>query len=128
MLIGIDNSWESEGFKPHTFYMNMKPEISTLFSENIRRIRKEKSLTQEQLAEQAGISTRHLSDIERADSFPSPEVIEQIAKVLEIPSYSLFIPLEQSRIEIIYTHKIKKLLETEISKTLKYVSDKISAQ
>ena len=108
--------------------MNMKPEISTLFSENIRRIRKEKSLTQEQLAEQAGISTRHLSDIERADSFPSPEVIEQIAKVLEIPSYSLFIPLEQSRIEIIYTHKIKKLLETEISKTLKYVSDKISAQ
>ena len=124
--ICINDSWESIVFKPHTFYMSMKPEISILFSENIRRIRKERSITQEQLAEQAGISTRHLSDIERADSFPSPEVIEQIAKVLDVPSYAFFLPSEHSRAEIAYSERIKKILDAEITKALKVVADKIS--
>ena len=76
MHICIIDSWESLDIKPHTLNMSDKPAISILLSNNIKRLRKENQLTQEQLAERCGISTRHLSDIERSDAFPSPDVIE----------------------------------------------------
>ncbi len=128
MHICIIDSWESLDIKPHTLNMSDKPAISILLSNNIKRLRKENQLTQEQLAERCGISTRHLSDIERSDAFPSPDVIEELANVLDVSSYVLFMPIEQSRIEIIYSQKIEKLLESEISKALKSVCDKISDQ
>ena len=102
--------------------------ISKLLSINIKRSRKERKLTQEQLAEAVGISTRHLSDIERSDAFPSPEVIEQIAAELGVPSYTLFLPSEENRVEVVYTQNIKTMLDTEISKALRTVAEKLSTE
>lgn len=58
---------------------------------NIAYYRKKKGLTQEQLAEKAGISRSHLSSIE-APNIVKPMSIEllfRIAKVLEIKPYML---------------------------------------
>ena len=58
---------------------------------NIAYYRKKKGLTQEQLAENAGISRSHLSSIE-APNIVKPMSIEllfRIAKVLEIQPYML---------------------------------------
>lgn len=58
---------------------------------NIAYYRKKKGLTQEQLAENAGISRSHLSSIE-APNIVKPMSIEllfRIAKVLEVQPYML---------------------------------------
>lgn len=111
------SSWENHRLEFHNLFMkNEKPEITKLLSSNIRRLRIEKGFTQEQLSERIGISVRHLSDIERADSFPSPEVIELFAKALELPSaYVLFLPTEIARLEILLNISMKGTLDNEIN-------------
>src|SRR5437868_5284613 len=53
--------------------------------ERLRRHRIESGLTQEELAERAGLSVRGLSDLERGVlRFPYPDTIERLADVLNI--------------------------------------------
>ncbi len=52
--------------------------------QNILRLRKEKGLTQEQLANKAGISRRYLSDIENGKRKISLAILERIARVLDL--------------------------------------------
>src|SRR6478735_916817 len=61
----------------------------SVISENIRYIRKQKSLTQEQLAERIGIKRSLLGAYEEARAEPSLTTIITIAKVLEVPVESL---------------------------------------
>ena len=49
----------------------------------IARRRKKLDITQEMLAEWAGISTKYVSNIECAKSIPSMEVVMRLASVLE---------------------------------------------
>ena len=55
-------------------YANIKYEIG----EKIRRLRKQRKLTQEQLAEMIDISARNLSNIESGISFQKPETLEKL--------------------------------------------------
>lgn len=66
--------------------MNIKKELG----EKIKRIRKQKGLTQEQLAEMMEISSRNLSNIELGNSFPKPETLERFLKSLDISTQTLF--------------------------------------
>ncbi len=56
-----------------------------LIQENIKKYRKQKGLTQEQLSELAGISCDYLSEIERGKKVPSLKRFILIADALEIP-------------------------------------------
>ena len=51
---------------------------------NLRRVRHAKKMTQEELAEGAGLSARYVGDIERADKSPSVSVLGHIADALEV--------------------------------------------
>lgn len=51
---------------------------------NIRKIRVQKGLTQEKLAETAGISVDFLSLIERGRSAPSLHSLERLANALDV--------------------------------------------
>ena len=51
---------------------------------NLRRARHAKELTQEELADAAGLSARYVGAIERADKSPSVSVLGRIADALEI--------------------------------------------
>ena len=51
---------------------------------NLRRVRHAKELTQEELADAAGLSARYVGAIERADKSPSVSVLGRIADALEI--------------------------------------------
>jgi len=51
---------------------------------NLRRIRHAKELTQEELAEAAGLSARYVGAIERADKSPSVSVLGRIADALNV--------------------------------------------
>jgi len=51
---------------------------------NLRRVRHDKKITQEELAARAGLSARYIGAIERADASASVSVLGQIADALAI--------------------------------------------
>jgi transcriptional regulator with XRE-family HTH domain len=60
-----------------------------LFASNIRRIRLEQQLTQEQVAEAAELHTNYISSVERGERNISICNIERIARALNVPMYVL---------------------------------------
>ncbi len=54
------------------------------FSEKIKMLRKQKGLSQEQLAEQVGVSRQAVSKWETAEALPDTEKIIQLAKFFEV--------------------------------------------
>lgn len=60
--------------------MNLKRQLG----EKIKRIRKEKHITQEQLAEMIDIAPRNLVNIELGINFPKAETLEKILLALNI--------------------------------------------
>lgn len=56
------------------------------FGEKLRRLRKEKNLTQKQLADLIGVKHSVISFYEVGDRVPSPEVIKKLAAALHVSS------------------------------------------
>lgn len=57
---------------------------------NMKRLRKEKELSQEQFAFEAGIHRTYISDLERGSRNPTITVIQKIAKSLGVIEGELF--------------------------------------
>lgn len=51
---------------------------------NIRRLRKERGLSQEALAGEAGLAMRHLGRIERGEGNPTVAILGRLADVLGV--------------------------------------------
>ena len=68
--------------------------LRNLFSQNIKRYRQMKGLSQEKLAEKIEISTNYLSEIETGKGWVSPFSLVKIANALEIEVFELFKPQE----------------------------------
>ena len=64
--------------------------IQKYLAKNIKHYRNLLGLTQEQLAERVGTSTNYIGTIETCKKFPSPNMIERIAKALNLDSSLLF--------------------------------------
>ncbi|MFZ5376467.1 MAG: hypothetical protein AUJ41_02835 [Candidatus Pacebacteria bacterium CG1_02_43_31] len=71
--------------------MSKKNTIYYQIAENIRRIRKDRNITQEALAYEAGLNRAYIGYIERGERKPSVETLEKIAKVLKVRIFELFI-------------------------------------
>ena len=56
------------------------------FGERLRHLRKQKNLTQRQLAAQIGVKNSIISFYEVGDRFPSPEIIVKLATTLNVTS------------------------------------------
>jgi transcriptional regulator with XRE-family HTH domain len=56
---------------------------------NLRRLRHAKGMTQEELAERAGLSGRYIGGIERADVSASVTVLGRVAEALEVEATEL---------------------------------------
>lgn len=59
-------------------------DLKEIMARNLRRARHDKRLTQEELADRAGLSMRYIGAIERGDVSASVTVLGQIADALEI--------------------------------------------
>lgn len=57
---------------------------STIFKVRLKRTRKNKNLTQEQLAEAVGLGVRTIGRYEQGSSFPNRRVLHELAKVLKV--------------------------------------------
>lgn len=61
------------------------------FGNRIRELRKKEGLTQEKLAELAGMDFSYLNMIETGKKNPSLQRIARLARVLKVPLFELFI-------------------------------------
>jgi transcriptional regulator with XRE-family HTH domain len=64
--------------------------IRDILAGNIRENRRKNGLSQEKLAEKAGISTPFIAMIEVSRKFPTPDVLDKIAGALNIKTWQLF--------------------------------------
>lgn len=96
--------------------MNLKKS----FAENLKKIRKHRGLTQEELAELVNVAPRHISFLETAKSFPSSDLLERLAKSLNI-DYADFFICEQELSRDTIIKNILELIKNLDEKKLKYV-------
>ena len=67
-------------------------DIISVFSENVRKCRIRNNISQEVLAERAGLHRTYISAIECGRRSIALENIQRIAEALEVETYLLFIP------------------------------------
>lgn len=90
--------------------------------QRIRKIRKARGLSQEQLAEKVGISTTHMSHIETANTKLSLSVFVDIAEALEIQTDALL--YDNSRESVSRTlDELSKLLEKCDAKQARIIAE-----
>jgi transcriptional regulator with XRE-family HTH domain len=65
-------------------------DICLQFGKKLKKLRKERGLSQEKLAEITGLHRTYISDIERGARSISLKNIEIIAQALEVKIYELF--------------------------------------
>ena len=92
----------------------MKSEINKQLGKRIQYLRKQKGLSQENLAEALNIATTSVSYIETGRGFMSLNTLENLAKALEVEPYEIFQQVTIHSNEEMYNYLIKKL---EIIKT-----------
>jgi len=59
-------------------------DLKEVMAVNLRRIRHDKKVTQEELADRAGLSARYIGAIERANKSASVTVLGRIAEALDV--------------------------------------------
>jgi len=85
-------------------------EITLLVAQNLKRIRDEKKLSLDKLAELTGVSKSMLGQIERGESSPTISVIWKIANGLKI-SFTALLGAPKSDIQVIQKGDITPLVE-----------------
>lgn len=66
--------------------------IKNLFGFNLKRIRKQKNISQIELSEKVDLAFTFISDIENGKKWVSQETIEKLSKCLEVEVYQFFLP------------------------------------
>jgi len=100
--------------------------IREILAENIKEKRRKKGLTQEKLAEKAGMSLQYLAMLELAHKFPSGEMLERLANALDIETYELLAiaPSADNELEILRNDIISEI--KELNETLaKDITEKV---
>lgn len=59
------------------------------FAEHLKQIRKDKNLTQGELAERVGVHANHISRYERGEANPSAELLKQFSEALDVSADEL---------------------------------------
>lgn len=105
--------------------------LKKLLGERIKRLRKSRNFTQEQLAELIEIAPRNLSRIEVGESFVTAETLEKLLLALNITAEELFayehIREEKELLADIYTYldtiKTNKSQLEKVYRAIKFVKD-----
>jgi len=66
--------------------------VRELVAANLRRIRSERGMSQEELANSAGVNRTYVSDIERCVYSISVDKLAVLASVLNVQPYELLLP------------------------------------
>jgi transcriptional regulator with XRE-family HTH domain len=72
------------------------PEVAT-FGRVVRRARRDRDMSQEALADAAGLGAKHVSEIERANRDPRLTTVLKLARALELSPGELLTLYEEQR-------------------------------
>ena len=87
----------------------MKDKVCQTLGENIKKIRKSKKITQNELAEKIGIEVKSLSLIETGKGFISSKTLEKLSVVLNTPIKNFFEETDTNKAASLYTEIINNL-------------------
>jgi len=102
---------------------NQMVSIREILALNLKEYRRKSGLTQEKLAEKAGISANYLSMVEISRKFPTPEMLDRIAETLNIQTFQLFDPSTTSEgallhLEQVIVENVEKVVRTTIKQEI----------
>lgn len=63
--------------------------LRAIVARNLRRLRAERDITEEELAERAGLNRNYVGMIEREENAPTVDTLEKLAEVLQVEATSL---------------------------------------
>lgn len=66
--------------------------LRRILAQNLRRLRQDRGLTQEELADLAGVNRNYVGMIEREENAASVDVLESLAKALKVRAAELLAP------------------------------------
>ena len=89
------------------------------FGKKLRQLRKEKNLTQKQLATLIGVKNSVISFYEVGDRFPSPEVIRKLAIALHVSTDYLLNVEKKESLDISDLNEHEKALVRSLVDTLR---------
>lgn len=72
-------------------------DVRDLFAANLRRIRRERGFSQEELADACEIDRAHVSKIERSVVYVGLEIVDKLARVLKVAHAEFFRPVGSKR-------------------------------
>jgi len=78
----------------------------------LKKLRKLRKISQEQLAEKADISSKYISRIELGHHFPSLDILVNFAKILNVDLEEFFSFYDKAKSEKVLRKKINKLLDS----------------
>ncbi len=94
-------------------------ELKEVLSQNLKKFRKEKGLSQFELAEKAGISEQTMNSIEGLRLWPSDKTLCKITAALKIEPYRLFIPQKVP----LKSELLKELKQTAVKTVEDFIHD-----
>ncbi|WP_438782197.1 helix-turn-helix domain-containing protein [Enterococcus sp. DIV0187] len=114
----------------------IKEEVNVMienFGANVTRLRKDRGLSQEELADKLGMKKQSISNIERGNRYPTFETLERIASVLNASPIQLFgtlkeiavsdVPVVLDRIDE-YDERVRQIFQAE--RTLKDIGESVN--
>ena len=103
--------------------------IREILAGNLKENRRKLGMTQEKLAEEAGVSTHYIAMIETCKKYPKPDMLEQIAKTLKLEPHMLFNvelnpnePFERLRQNIITD--MNQIIDKSVEKIVNSIKEK----
>jgi len=72
-------------------------DLRDIFAANLRRLRHEKGLAQDDLAYEAGVSRSYLSQLEKGAVYASLKIVGKLAKALGVEAHELIVPPNRRR-------------------------------
>jgi transcriptional regulator with XRE-family HTH domain len=95
--------------------------IKAIFGKNIKYYRKKRGLSQEQLAEIADITPKHLSAVETGAAFVSAGLLEKLSRTLKVSASTLFYSAREKSMDDTVFSFVESIVEKELSKAIKTI-------
>ncbi len=95
---------------PETSPAGTDADLAPVVGKNLRRLRTERGLSLEKLAQASGVSRAMLGQVELGQSAPTINVLWKIARAVDVPFSALISSTNQSSVKVLREKDAKKLL------------------
>ena len=91
-------------------------EVRTIFAENLKKLRKQKGLSQLKLANELQMAFTFINDIENCKKWVSPETLARFASFFSIPVSSFFITENENHIDQVSDFFVNTICDEVVQK------------